>query len=123
MDSNSDSDDSDHSSSDSELECDIESDEDDIDPNEQLNPEPNAPLTDSEYPIYSDVFQQLNAKLHQNQLDQLHREIKARASIPKEPAYQKLPRTWPPRPSSVRTLPESIKDPIHYFELFWTLEV
>jgi Transposase IS4 len=52
----------------------------------------------------------------------LHVDIKARATI-LDPAYQKLPRAWPLRPFDVRTLPNSIQDPIHYFELFWTSKV
>jgi Transposase IS4 len=39
------------------------------------------------------------------------------------PPYLKLPRSWPPRPFDVRTLPDYIRRPIHYFELFWTPEI
>jgi hypothetical protein len=72
MDFNSDLDDSDNSSSDAEFEVDVELDVDDIDPNEQLNLEPNVPLNDTEYSIYLDIFDQLNAQIYQTQLDQLH---------------------------------------------------
>jgi hypothetical protein len=59
----------------------------------------------------------LKARVDSACLSQLHAEIKARAIIP---AYQKLPRAWPPRPFDIRTLPDLVQDPIHYFELFWT---
>ena len=39
----------------------------------------NVPLTDPEYPNYSDVFEQLKAKQYQDQLNRLRRDIKARA--------------------------------------------
>jgi len=57
------------------------------------------------------------------QLAQLHTEIKARAEIPKDPTYPKLERSWPFRPFDVRILPDYVQHPIHYFELFWGLEV
>jgi hypothetical protein len=53
---------------------------------------------------------------------QLHADIKARAELP-DPAYEKLPRSWPTRPFDVRILPDYVQHPIHYFELFWGLEV
>ena len=39
------------------------------------------------------------------------------------PPYLKLPRSWPPRPFDVQTLPDYVQHPIHYFELFWKPEV
>ena len=65
---------------------------------------------------------QLHAQLHAAQLAQLHAEIKARAELP-VPTYEKLSRSWPPRPFDVRILPDDVRDPIDYFELFWGLEV
>jgi hypothetical protein len=62
----------------------------------------------------------LKAQIEHARLMQLHSDIKARASVP---TYQKLPRAWLPRPFDVRILPDSVQDPIHYFELFWTPEV
>jgi hypothetical protein len=60
--------------------------------------------------------------LDEAKLAQLHAEIKARAELP-DPTYEKLFRSWPPRPFDVRILPEYVQHPIHYFELFWGLEV
>jgi Transposase IS4 len=39
------------------------------------------------------------------------------------PTYLKLARCWPFRLFDVRTLPDDIRSPIHYFELFWGLEI
>jgi Transposase IS4 len=65
---------------------------------------------------------QLQAQLDTVRLDQLHAEIKARAELP-VPTYEKLSRSWPARPFDVRILPDDIKHPIDYFELFWSPEV
>jgi hypothetical protein len=65
---------------------------------------------------------QLHAQLHAVQLAQLHADIKARAQLP-DPTYPKLLRSWPTRPFDVRILPDDVKHPIHYFELFWGPEV
>jgi hypothetical protein len=48
---------------------------------------------------------------------QLHADIKAGAELP-DPTCKKLPRSWPARPFDVRILPDYVKHPIHYFELF-----
>ena len=64
----------------------------------------------------------MKAQINATHLRQLHADIKGRAQVP-TPAYEKLPRAWPPRPFDVRTLPDSVQEPIHYFELFWTSEV
>ena len=61
-------------------------------------------------------------QLHARQLAQLHTDIKARAELP-DPPYPKLPRHWPFRLFDVRTLPDHVRSPIHYFELFWTPEI
>jgi len=93
-----------------------EMDEDSDD--ETLEPERDAPW---------DPTAQLHAaqlhtnKLHARQLAQLHAKIKAQAELP-IPTYPKLPRRWPFRLFDVRTLPDYVCSPIHYFELFWGLE-
>jgi hypothetical protein len=61
-------------------------------------------------------------ELHARQLAQLDAEIKAQAELP-IPTYPKLPRRWPFRLFDVRTLPDYVCSPIHYFELFWGLEI
>ena len=65
---------------------------------------------------------QLHAQLYASQLAQLHADIKARAELP-VPSYPKLSRRWPFRLFDVRTLPDSVRSPIHYFELFWGPEI
>jgi hypothetical protein len=65
---------------------------------------------------------QIHAQLTARQLAELHAEIKARAETP-EPAYPKLPWSWPFRPFDIRILPDYVEYPIHYFELFWGLDV
>jgi hypothetical protein len=55
-------------------------------------------------------------------LAQLHNDIKDSAQLP-VPSYPKLSRSWPARPFDVRTLLDYVRQPIHYFELFWTTEV
>jgi hypothetical protein len=83
-------------------------------------PEPNAPTDEFATKAPMD---HLEAQIYHEHLAKLHVDIKARAQIPTKPAYQKLYRTWPPRPFSVRGILDSIQSPIHYFELFWTPEV
>src|ERR1700738_3819148 len=81
-----------------------------------LEPEPSEDY--SEYrntPWNPDA--QIQAQLDNAQLAQLHAEIKARAEIPKNPTYPKLFQSWPLRPFDVRTLPDYVQHPIHYFEL------
>jgi len=65
---------------------------------------------------------QIQAQLTARQLAQLHAEIIAQAETP-DPAYPKLPRSWPFWAFNVRSLPEYVVDPIHYFELFWDRDV
>jgi hypothetical protein len=50
---------------------------------------------------------QLHAQLDAMQLAQLHADIKARAELP-DPAYEKLPRSWPTRPFDVQILPDYV---------------
>ena len=64
----------------------------------------------------------MRAQVNSARLSQLHADIKARAKVP-IPAYQKHPRAWPPRPFDVRCLPNTVQNPVDYFELFWTPEV
>ena len=65
---------------------------------------------------------QLKAQLNTARLARLHADIKARAQLPNLP-YQKLHRSWPPRPFDVRILLDYVQHPIHYFELFWDSKV
>jgi hypothetical protein len=83
-------------------------------------PERDAP---TEYTVNETPIEQLNAQIYRDKLAQLHAEIKARAQTPTKPGYQKLHRTWPPRPLIVQSLPDTVVDPIYYFELLWTPEV
>jgi hypothetical protein len=105
----------------SELEPDTNNDNTQMQLDRQLyEPEPDAPTDEFATKAPMD---QLEARIYQEHLAKLHVDIKARAQIPTKPAYQKLYRTWPPRPFSVRGILDSIQSPIHYFELFWTPEV
>jgi Transposase IS4 len=61
-------------------------------------------------------------QLHARQLAKLHADIKARAELPLPP-YLKLPRRWPFRRFDVQILPDYVRSPIYYFELFWRPEV
>jgi hypothetical protein len=124
MESYSDSDTSSESEYSSDLQPDNQPDNepDDDDPIEDVQPERSMPTDDDEYETFWTPADQLRAQIDSACLNQLHADIKARATIP-DPAYQKLPRAWPPRPFDVRTLPNSIQDPIYYFELFWTSKV
>jgi len=115
MESHSDSDTSSDSECGSDLEPDNEPDED-----EDVQPERSMPPDDDEYETFWTPADQLKAQIDHACLLQLHQDIKARAITP---TYQKLPREWPLRPFDIRTLPNSVQDPIHYFELFWTPEV
>jgi hypothetical protein len=94
-----------------------ESDEED----ENLEPELSEPIYE-EYDDQAQLDAQLHAQLQAQRLAQLHTEIKARAQLP-DPTYQKLSRSWPARPFDVRTLPDYVPRLIHYFELFWGLEI
>jgi Transposase IS4 len=105
----------------SELESDTNDDDTQMQLDRQLyEPEPNA--STNEFATNAPI-EQLEAQIYKEHLAKLHVDIKARAQIPTKPAYQKLYRTWPPRPFSVRSIPDSVQSPIHYFELFWTPEV
>ena len=97
-------------------------DEEEVDQPCNLEPEPSVPTYTDEYKCYWTLEDQLKAQINATRLRQLHADIKARAQVP-TPAYEKLPRAWPPRPFDVRTLPDLVRNPIHYFELFWTPEV
>ena len=50
-------------------------------------------------------------------------DIKAQAQIPTAPGYNKLARTYPPRPFAIQPLPSTVQEPVHYFELFWTVDI
>jgi Transposase IS4 len=98
------------------------SDYDEDESSQDLEPEPSE-YYDDEYrntPWNPDA--QIQAQLDDAKLAQLYTEIKARAELP-NPPYKKLFRFWPLRPFDVRILPEYVQHPIHYFELFWGLEV
>jgi hypothetical protein len=100
----------------SELEPDTNDDDTQMQLDRQLyEPEPNAPTNES---TTNAPIEQLEARIYQEHLAKLHIDIKARAQIPTKPAYQKLYRMWPLRPFSVRSVPDSVQSPIHYFELF-----
>src|SRR6266576_1120755 len=105
MESYSDSDTSSESEYSSDLQPDNEPDDDD--PIEDVQPERSMPTNDDKYETFWTPADQLRAQIDSACLSQLHADIKARATIP-DPAYQKLPRAWPPRPFDVRTLPNSI---------------
>jgi hypothetical protein len=89
---------------------------------ENLEPEHSAPIHDDDYYSQSTIEAQLQAQHNATLLAQLHADIKARAELP-DPTYKKLHRSWPSRPFDVRILPDYVQHPIHYFELFWGLEV
>ena len=114
MENYSDSDSSSESEFDGVSEPLAESDDDEsqdleLEPSEYYNEHENTPWTPDA---------QIQAQLTAVQLAQLHAEIIARAKTPNL-AYPKLPRSWPFRPFDVRSLPEYVVHPIHYFELFW----
>jgi len=102
------------SGQDSTSEMDKDSDDETLEPERDVLDFENAPW---------DPTAQLHAtQLHARQLAQLHAEIKAQAELP-IPTYPKLPRRWPFRLFDVRTLPDYVCSLIHYFELFWGLEI
>jgi hypothetical protein len=96
--------------------------EPEVDLHEEVEPEPSAPNHDDEYETFWTPADQLNAQINAACLQELHTKIKAQATLP-DPTYQKLPRVWPARPFDVRILPDSVQNPIDYFELLWTSEV
>jgi hypothetical protein len=119
MDSHSDLDTSSESDYESDHSSILESDhEEDENLELELEPQPSEPVTEE----YSNNPWTPQAQLDTLRLAQLHHDIKASAQLP-IPTYQKLPRSWPARPFDVRTLPNYVQKPIHYFELFWTSEV
>jgi hypothetical protein len=107
-----------------DLEQDSTSEMDEDSDNETLEPERDAPeeFENTPWNPTAQLHTTQLDQLHARQLAQLHAEIKARAELP-DPSYPKLPRRWPFRLFDVRTLPDHVRSPIHYFELFWTLEV
>ena len=124
MENYSDSDTSSESEYDSSRGSPAVSDCDEDEPSQHFEPEP------SEYEYYDEYRNtpwnpdaQIKAQLDDARLAQLHIEIKARAEIPKNPTYPKLFRSWPFRLFDVRILPDYVQHPIHYFELFWDLNV
>ena len=88
------------------------------DEEENLEPKLSEPITEK----FNNTPWTPQAQLDTLRLAQLHNDIKARAQLP-NPTYPKLLRTWPARPFDVRTLPNYIEKPIHYFELFWDSKV
>jgi hypothetical protein len=122
MEQYSDSDTSLDSEYESDQESTLESNSDTDELPENLEPELSKTIHD-EYknaPWHPEA--QLKAQLNTAHLAQLHADIKARAQLP-DPPYQKLHWSWPPRPFDVRILPDYVKDPQHYFELFWGPDV
>jgi hypothetical protein len=122
-----------YSNSDTLSESEYESDQgsalgsgcDEDEPTENLEPELSATIHDHDYDAYYSpltVEAQLQAQHNATLLAQLHADIKGRAQLP-DPTYQKLLQSWPTRPFDVRILPDYIKHPIYYFELFWGPEV
>jgi hypothetical protein len=113
-------------SSESEYESDHEStpgsDSDTVELHENLEPELSETIYDEYENAPWNPEAQLQAQFNTTRLAQLHADIKARATLPNQ-TYQKLPRSWPPRPFDVRILPDHVQHPIHYFELFWGPEV
>ena len=96
-----------------------ESDEDDVDKPEQFEPERDAPTIS----ISKTVIEQSKAKILKEKLAKLYMDIKAQAQIPTAPGYNKLACTYPPRPFAVQPLPSTVQEPVHYFELFWTVDI
>ena len=91
-------------------------------PSENLEPELSEAINEEYNNTLWNPQAQLQSQFNTACLAQLHTEIKARAQLP-DPTYQKLPRSWPARPFDVQILPDYIKHPIDYFELFWGSEV
>lgn len=117
----SDSDSDSESDYNSDLESATGSDEEEVDEPNNLEPEPSV-HSHNEYECHWTPEDQLKAQINATHLRQLHANIKAQAQVP-TPAYEKLSQAWPPRPFDIRTLPNLVQEPIHYFELFWTSEV
>jgi Transposase IS4 len=90
---------------------------------QDLEPEPSEDYDEKYRNTLWNPDAQIQAQLDNAQLAQLHADIKARAEIPINPTYPKLFRSWPFRPFDVRILPDHVQHLIHYFELFWGLEV
>src|SRR5439155_24774700 len=90
-------------SSESEYESDQESASDyDTDEHENLEPELSETIEEFDNAPWNPQAQ-LQAQLNAARLAQLHADIKARAQLP-DPTYQKLYRSWPPRPFDIRIL-------------------
>ena len=120
MEAYSDSDTSSESEYDSDKDSTLDPNLEEVDPREEVEPELSAPDHD-EYETFWTPADQLEAQINASYLRQLHTNIKAQAELP-NPTYQKLPRAWPARDFTVRTLPEFVKQPIDYFNLLWTTE-
>jgi hypothetical protein len=102
-------------SSESEYDSDLDSTTSEMDENhENVEPERDADWDPS--------TQLYTTQLHTEQLNQLHSRIKSRAETP-IPTFPKLPRHWPFRNFDIHILPDYIESPLHYFELFWGLEI
>jgi hypothetical protein len=97
------------------------SDCDEDEPRQDLEPESSEDYEEYRNTLWNPDAQ-IQAQLDDAKLAQLHDEIKARAEI-LDPTYPKLFRSWPFRSFDVCILPNYVQHPIHYFELFWGLEV
>jgi hypothetical protein len=95
--------------------------EDEDEPSQTLEPELSEFHDEYENAPWNPAAQ-LQAQLHTARLAQLHADIKAQAKLP-DPIYKKLSWSWPARPFDIQILPDYIKYPIYYFELFWGPEV
>src|SRR5438045_5278572 len=106
--------------SESDYDSDLDSTTSEMDENhENVEPECDADW-DPSTQLYTT---QLHAEqFHAEQLNQLHSRIKSQAQTP-IPTFPKLPWHWPFRNFDVRILPDYIESPLHYFELFWGLEI
>ncbi len=122
MEFHSDSDSNSESDYDSDQESATRSDEEDVNELDSLEPEPSVHSHD-EYECHWTPEDQMKAQINATLLRQLQANIQAQAQVPTNPTYQRLPRAWPPRPFDVRILPDSVQEPIHYFELFWTSDI
>jgi hypothetical protein len=93
----------------------IEADLDKVDLHKEVEPEPSIP-NHNKYKTFWIPTDQLNTQIHTYQLCQLYTKIKAQATLP-DPIYQKLLYTWPARLFDICILPDSVQNPINYFDL------
>jgi hypothetical protein len=104
-----------YSNSDTLLESEYESDQgsapgsdcDEDEPSENVEPELSKPIYKEFNNALWNVQAQLQAQSNTTHLAQLHTDIKAWAEL-LYLTYQKLPRSWPPRPFDIRILPDHI---------------